>query len=335
MNVDHPHGDPEGAAVACPFCSSKHLRTGETAIDEHATRFPLRVCLQCGTGFLFPVPTNEVLNRAYASTYYGEGETKFGGPIERFRDVAAGGRAKTLVKSLPRQARALDVGCGDGRFLRLLGRHHRGLELHGIEMPGPAADRASRIAGLVLHPGTLNSTSFDQNTFDVISLVHVIEHLADPEAALERVVRWLRPGGRLFLAFPNFQSWQSKLFGRHWFHLDPPRHLSLVPPRAIHAKLTQLGLVRVEERHWCPEQNLFGWIQSILNVCDPDRNLLYERLKRNKKYRAERTAAPILHATAAALLVAPSVLLDLAATLGRSGATVEVTFQKPLNNHVS
>lgn len=335
MNVDPSSSDHEGAAILCPFCSSQQLRDGETAVDEHDNRFPVRICVQCGTGFLSPPPSNDVLNRAYASTYYGEGETKFGGSIERFRDAAAGGRAKALVKSLPPQARALDVGCGDGRFLRLLGLHHRGLELHGIEMPGPAADRASRIAGLVLHPGTLNSVSFDRDTFDIVSLVHVIEHLPDPEAALVRVVRWLRPGGRLFLAFPNFQSWQAKWFGRHWFHLDPPRHLTLVPPEAISARLTQLGLVRVAERHWCPEQNLFGWIQSVLNVCDPDRNLLYERLKRNKKYRADRTAAPVVHAAAAALLVAPAVLLDLAAALGRSGATVEVTYQKPLNNHVS
>jgi 2-polyprenyl-3-methyl-5-hydroxy-6-metoxy-1,4-benzoquinol methylase len=335
MNANHSNSDCEGAAVTCPFCSGDHLRDGGTAIDENQRRFPQRVCLRCGTKFLSPAPSTEVLTHAYASSYYGEGETKFGGPIERFRDAAAAGRAKALVKSLPPRARALDVGCGDGRFLRLLGSLHHDLELHGIEMPGPAADRASRITGLVLHPGTLNSTTFDQDTFDIISLVHVIEHLPDPEAALVRVVRWLRPGGRLFLAFPNVQSWQAKLFSRHWFHLDPPRHLTLVPPGAVSARLTQLGLVPEAERHWCPEQNLFGWIQSALNACDPDRNLLYERLKRNKMYQAERVVAPTIHAAAAALLVMPAILLDLAATFCRSGATVELTFQKPQINHVS
>ncbi|MFO1448740.1 MAG: class I SAM-dependent methyltransferase [Opitutaceae bacterium] len=327
--------DTSTSTAICPFCTGNATRNHGVAVDESGSRFPLKQCGDCGTGFLSPPPSDAELTRAYATSYYGEGDTKFGGAIERLRDFAAAGRARNLVRGLPGRARALDVGCGDGRFLRWLGKQHAGLELHGIELPGPAAERAARVPGLVLHSGTLNTTNFEDASFDVISLVHVIEHLPDPAAALDRLVRWLRPGGRLFLAFPNFESWQATWFGTDWFHLDPPRHLTLVPPRSVIRRMQTSGLKLIHQRHWCPEQNLFGWIQSALNACDRHRNFLYERLKRNRGYHAERTIAPAVHLAAAAALTIPSLLLDAAAAAFRSGATVELTFQKSPSDHVS
>jgi SAM-dependent methyltransferase len=312
----------------CPLCGNPATETLPPAHDEHRSSFPRRQCRTCGTAFLDPQPTAAQLTAAYATTYYGTGTTKFPAPIERLREAAADGRARRLLAGLPEHARVLDVGCGDGRLLRLLGRRAPAIELHGIELPGPAADRAATVPGLHLHRGSLDDATYPDGHFDLICLVHVLEHLPEPGAALQRLARLLRPGGRLLLSFPNVASAQARVFGTAWFHLDAPRHLALPPPAAIEHVLSRRGLVPETLQHACWEQNLYGWLQSALNAIEPDRNLLYERLKGNRSHRANRRIAPAIHALLAAILLPPAVLAEVAAILARSGATVEMTFRK-------
>jgi SAM-dependent methyltransferase len=313
----------------CPLCGSGVADVLPAASDEKGHCFPRRRCTRCGTGFLDPLPTAAQLNAAYAVSYYGEGATKFPAPIERLREAAAAGRARHLLRGLPTRARILDVGCGDGRLLRLLGQRAPAAELHGIELPGPAADRAAAVPGLRLHRGTLENAPYPDRHFDLISLVHVLEHLPEPGAALDRLTRLLRPRGRLLLSFPNLASLQARCFGTAWFHLDAPRHLALPPPEAVRQHLIARGLALESLHHACWEQNLYGWLQSALNALDRDRNLLYERLKGNRSHLPERHAAVALHAALAALLLPPALVAELTALLARSGATVEMAFRSP------
>src|SRR5208283_2364158 len=144
----------------------------------------------------------------------------------------------------------------------------------------------------------------------------------------DHLTRLVRPGGRLFLAFPNTSSWQARLFGKDWFHLDPPRHLSLVPPQTVAAYLQSRGFKLLAARHLCLEQNTYGWLQSALNRADHHRNFLYERLKRNRSYLPGRSTASVLvHAALAGLMLGPALLLDFASAIAGAGATVELTFE--------
>ncbi len=324
-----PARRPAAPDACCPFCASSVTAPWCRTRDESGADYSVRMCGACATVFLWPAPSAEVLNRAYTRDYYGEGETKFNPAVERFRDCFSTIRARRLAGNLPAGARILDIGCGDGRLLRELGKIGR-YELHGIELPGSAAERAAGTPGIQLHLGALEAIELPAASFDLITLVHVFEHLPAPRDVLNRLASLLRPGARLFLALPNIDSWQARTWHGSWFHLDPPRHLALVPPPVISAHLGSMGFRLLKARHLCLEESIYGWLQSAFNACDPCRNFLYERLKRNRAYAPARGRGSVaLQVGAAGLLLAPALVTELGAALARSGATVELTFTGP------
>jgi SAM-dependent methyltransferase len=105
--------------------------------------------------------------------------------------------------------------------------------------------------------------------YDAIALWHVIEHLADPWETLEAARERLRPGGVLVLATPNPASFQFRLFGRYWAHLDAPRHLELLPVERLIHWAEGAGLQVALKTTTDPGGlgwNLFGWVESLANL---------------------------------------------------------------------
>jgi 2-polyprenyl-3-methyl-5-hydroxy-6-metoxy-1,4-benzoquinol methylase len=119
--------------------------------------------------------------------------------------------------------RLLDVGCGDGTFLSRM--RNFGWSVNGVDFDKKAIENAKLLYNLELHHGNLESARFPGNSFDAITLSHVIEHVPDPVALLSDVYRLLKPGGRMVLTTPNADSLGHQKFRKYWFGLDPPRHL--------------------------------------------------------------------------------------------------------------
>jgi len=138
------------------------------------------------------------------------------------------------------RGKLLDVGCGDGRFLAKM--RDLGWEVTGVEPDGLAVEVARERFGLDVHRGTLEDIRFPERTFDVVTMNHVIEHVPDPVGTLEECLRVLKPGGRLVVTTPNVESLGHRLFGKRWFHLDPPRHLYLFSARSLLMCAERAGL---------------------------------------------------------------------------------------------
>lgn len=89
--------------------------------------------------------------------------------------------------------------------------------------------------------------SFPENRFDVVTLIEVIEHLPDPTRVLSQAVKWLRPGGFLYVTTPNVHSLNHRL-GPRWSIFCPPEHLTIWSPRGLRTAPSRLGLTRIRLR---------------------------------------------------------------------------------------
>lgn len=313
----------------CGFCKSKESTLCYSTNDIFGNDYEWHQCHQCGAYFLAPYPDADRLDQAYDESYYGQGEEKFDdGMVEQLLNYFRRRRAKKIAQLINNEGKILDIGCGNGQFLEMIGTLGA-IQTNGLEMPGNSANRAAAILGDRLHVGSLESGIYAAGSFDAITLFHVFEHLTEPQEYLVEISKLLKPGGILYMSFPNIGSIQSRIFKGRWLHLDPPRHLFLFKTKDFKSTMVQYGFEVIGEQHFNIEYNPFGFQQSLLNCLYQKRELLYEALKGHEAYVADIPKWQIRLQKIGFKISAPLfIILDFfAAIVGRS-ATVEFTLRK-------
>lgn len=104
-----------------------------------------------------------------------------------------------------------------------------GYDAFGIEPAQRGLERAREI-GAPVHAAAIEEAEIAARSLDAVTLWHVLEHVADPLAALQRIAGWLRRGGGLVVGVPNLASVQAQVGGERWYHLDVPRHRTHFTP---------------------------------------------------------------------------------------------------------
>lgn len=310
-----------GRLVRCPICQVVNTREEFEVARGPAAAYPLVRCRSCGLTFQKFLPTAEQLDLGQQTTY--------GEPGRRFSAVAEAGirlfrasRVRLARKLLAERGRVLDVGCGRGIFLHLL--KTRGYQVQGTELSDSTA--ANAYADIPIEVGDLRPGQFLDNSFDLISIWHVLEHLRHPDVTLQACQRALKPGGALLVAVPNFRSVQAGLGGDRWFHLDLPRHIYHFGPDTLERLLTRNGfrIERLRTGQW--EMDPFGLLQTVLNRCGLRHNALFDSLH-NHPGRSGRFSAPYRWAMLLLLPLGMSLALPwclLFQLLGRGGSLIVV-----------
>ena len=279
-------------------------------------------CTACGLVRTDFDPSQNDLNTYYDEAYYGDEGRRFPAPIEwavaRFRHR----RVRAVLKYQNGPGRILDVGCGRG--LMLADFAARGWEAVGTEFSPELARAVTTRFGFPVHMAA-DLSGFEADSFDVVTMWHSLEHLVNAVDTLREVHRILRPGGMAVVEVPNLGSWQAKLGGGRWFHLDAPRHLVHFSRDVLLDVAGDLGFGGREVHTFSLEYGPYGFVQTLLNRLTRQPNLLYARLK-------GRETVGLLDSVVTVIALPPAVLIGslleiLAAMMGHGGI-VRVTLSK-------
>lgn len=313
----------------CGYCGFEDSVSLYSTNDIFGNNYKIHKCNKCKAYFLAPRPTQERLNQAYDSSYYGTQEEKFSSSrVEKVLDYFRKMRAKSLTKYIKNKDSVLDVGCGNGRFLSYL-QNYGNYQLNGTELDGNSAKRAARIPEINLKIGMLERGDFGKESLSAITMFHVFEHLQNPIEMLDIIDEILKKDGILMMSFPNIRSFQSLLFKGKWLHLDPPRHLFFFNPNDFKKLMQTRGYKVLSEKYLSSEQNPFGFTQSFLNMFYKKREVLFESMKGNKEYIKDFSRFNLLLQKGFFAISFPFfIITDLFESLFRRGATVCFVMQK-------
>ena len=157
---------------------------------------------------------------------------------------------------------ALDFGCGNGDFMKLA--QDIGWNVKGYDLDSDAIVSAKKY-GLNADFGGIEHLVNEKNeSYDLITLSHVIEHVYDAEFLLSECMRILKPYGVLWMETPNSKSFGRTIYGKYWRGLEPPRHIVLFNHSSLELLLTKAGF-NVTTRHDHTLSSLYMCIESEKN----------------------------------------------------------------------
>jgi len=221
----------------CPLCSSTSRRFRRFGV--------FRKCVSCGLLFRHPMPTAQDLETLYSQSWQvpAENSNETGGTTSEYAEVYAG----RLIRSLGRRdlngLGILAYGAGRGEFLEALSR--RGAQVFALE---PYGRNYLQQRGFKAY-ASVEELPKDLRV-DGIVTIDVVEH----ELAAWNVLRSLRPfltaNGWLYVATPNPQGLNARVFGARWREACKPGHLLFFPPETLEAVLQSAGFVRTRRLRW-------------------------------------------------------------------------------------
>ena len=251
----------------CSLCHFELILNIDSMFD---TRFGIKMtyriagCPSCGLIQTTPIPAADELESLYGK-YYNFGGEK-GTFYTRVREWLLSSSAYRLWISLDGDisfhsykgsGRLLDIGCNEGRGLKIYQRN--GYEAEGLELNEVAGEEA-RAKGFTVYVQAMEDFQPGQ-PYDVIVLSNVLEHSLNPEDMLFHVHRLLKPGGHVWISLPNNESWLRKIFGPSWINWHLPFHLFHFSRKTLRQLLHGSGFEITQVRNVTPSH----WVaQSVV-----------------------------------------------------------------------
>lgn len=237
--------------VPCPLCRSSDSRhlfwTRDYVFQVSTQRFGVKRCNACGAGFASPRPPEQDMGHYYPPAFYwaweGSEDALDWTSVMKSREVQLQAKATWLQGLAP--GNLLDIGAQKGEFLWFMAQ--RGWKVQGVEMDS----KVPNPAGLPIRYGDFLNMDFPEQSFDVVTLWAVLEHVYDPLSFVEKAARLLRPGGSLIVLVTNMNSIQARYYQAD----DYPRHLTLFTRASIRRMCQATGL---ELQQVSTDQRIFG-----------------------------------------------------------------------------
>lgn len=248
--------------IHCPLCRQlAETRTTKFTLERDSYHFEVLECESCHHHFTY------FDKEVCISSYYDEKDYQVRDNrkslFHQIQEFEYQPIINYLTQKNPnKKINLLDFGAGKGLFLNLA-KHH-GLDVKGVETSAPRAEYARNYFGLTINSSYYSKGKIFGQSFEAITIFHVLEHLEKPFELLHHLVEEnLAAEGLLIIEVPNFESWQSKWAGKYWLHLDVPRHLSHFSPKTLENHLKEIGFSTPKKEYFSWHLGIIGMIQSI------------------------------------------------------------------------
>jgi len=189
--------------------------------DYFLTQEPFEIWEDPISGLLKTLPQPEQLDRFYESEDYlshdDHNATFFARCYNAVKILNLRSKTKLALR-YAHNGNVLDIGAGVGDLIKSL--QHAGMNAIGYE-PSMRAREVAAVKGVTLVDTYPETT----NTFKLVTMYHVLEHVPDVTLQLKRVHSLLENNGYLILALPNYKSFDASYFKNFWAAYDVPRHL--------------------------------------------------------------------------------------------------------------
>ncbi|MBN2440491.1 MAG: class I SAM-dependent methyltransferase [Spirochaetales bacterium] len=224
-------------SIRCPLCNATNLKC-----ITRQSEYKNWQCLDCCLIFLWPFPREKELEKLYSGEFHLNPENE----RSNREKVRGFNRILSVIKTFQSGGKLLDVGCSSGIFLHCA--KQQGYDVYGIDVGKEAVERAKSYYGLKnVKQGILEDVD-SRESFDIITMLDLIEHLPDPLSTLKRSLRLLKKDGYLVLLTPNASGFVSVLtrillakpFGM-WDHPEPPYHLYQFSHKVLTSYLNSIG----------------------------------------------------------------------------------------------
>lgn len=227
----------------CPVCQWQTFEEYLTVKDYTVSQeqFKIVTCKKCGFIFTNPRPDGEVIGKYYKDESYISHTNTSKGLISKIyqevRKFTLKGKLNLINTLSPQKGKLLDVGCGTGMFLNVA--RENGWRVNGIEPDAGARAIAEEINQIKVKEQILSS--FQTETFDIISLWHVLEHIHQLNETIEWLKDRLSKHGSIIIAVPNHESKDAEIYQQQWAAYDVPRHLYHFTQKSIEELFNKHG----------------------------------------------------------------------------------------------
>jgi 2-polyprenyl-3-methyl-5-hydroxy-6-metoxy-1,4-benzoquinol methylase len=284
--------------------------------------FHILECLRCGLLRLSPQPSPQEFDAYYPKRYWFDpAENAASRMEERYRRLVLRDHLLFVARALSEAGETgpvLDVGCGGGLFLGML--RERGYKVLGLDVSEKAAGLAWQRQHVPAITGELAAAPVAPASCAAVTMLHVLEHVARPQAYLAEAYTLLAPKGRLIVQVPNAASWQFALLGHRWNGVDAPRHLHLFRAADMERMIEAAGFEVVRRKHFSLRDNPAGLATSIAPSLDP--------MARRIREIPESAATRLLKDLAYFVLVAAALPFTLLEAAFGAGSTIMIEARK-------
>lgn len=238
--------------VKCNLCENNIAKpvgfvklTKDHQILFSSERLEIVQCVKCGLVYTNPRPSEHALKECYNKNYSILNSINLDEILNNKCNLCCGGGyvtydlryCKSLLKDISKliieKGKILDVGCGEGRFIKIA--QDNGWQVYGQEISDEVANSIKNKYNLNVKAGNLKELNYPDNYFDVILMLNVIEHLTDPLEYLREIYRIMKNNGIIYIGTPN------TILLKKYLELDIPEHIYYLTIKSIKMMLEKIG----------------------------------------------------------------------------------------------